>query len=428
MKEVREEFSFLFEDETPNIAVVAARGMGKTVAVMQLALHRLLTIPHSGIGAIFFSSTLAQAEDTFAEYINLFTQGCAKGFCTYNQTKHIYSFQIKKNDIRKLRLLSYETEPKALRGRHPHTIVLDECASMPANLYGNVIDPMLISSEDYKLIAIGTAEGHNQFYEFWKRGKDPDFENWKSYTLRASESKLLNPNRLWEARNNLTAAEYAQEFECDFDANVLVGAVYGEFMQRFTDNNVKEEYIWNPSLPVWTAWDLGYSDYTAVWFFQVKGDQVTFIDFFEDNGHETSYYADVLNKKPYNYAKAILPHDGGRSDMRGLPISEQLRSFGFRAEVLANTSELGGIDESRMLLKTARFSRNHECLLGLEHLKSFKWKMNKQTLRKLGTTLHDEHSHAADAFRYAAVSKDIWRNYGSGVRMVTAKRDYNVLY
>ncbi len=111
--------------------------------------------------------------------------------------------------------------------------------------------------------------------------------------------------------------------------------------------------------------------------------------------------------------------------MRGLPIVEQIKQLGFRAEVLGNTSELGGIDEARRLLKTCRFSRNPECLVGLEHLKSFKWKMDKRTGRKMDTTQHDEHSHCADAFRYAAVSKDVWES--SRRSGFVGNCDYNVL-
>lgn len=424
--DIRGEFTFLFESDRANVTVVTARGIGKTVASLQLAIKRALTLPSNDVCCIFFSSTLKQVKLVVEPKMRmLLSQLNIKH--QYNSTMGKYSFFIGE-EIREIILSSYE-KPDNSRGFHPHTVILDECALMPASMYGEVIAPMFANhGGKHKLIAIGTPKGKNKFYEFFKKGTDSEFNDWGSFAIKASDTRLLDPHYLMDMRNSLTAAEYAQEFECDFDANVLVGSVYGEFMQRYTDNNVREEYIWDPSLPVWTAWDLGYSDYTAIWFFQVKGDQVTFIDFFEDNGKDTSHYANVLNRKPYNYDKAILPHDGGRSDMRGLPISEQLRGFDFKTEVLANTSELRGIDEARRLLKTARFSRNPECLVGLEHLKSFKWKVDKRTGRKMDTTQHDEHSHCADAFRYAAVSKDVWKKYGSGVRIIAAKQDYNVLY
>jgi predicted phage terminase large subunit-like protein len=208
-------------------------------------------------------------------------------------------------------------------------------------------------------------------------------------------------------QNNMTEAEYAQEMECDFNANVLVGSVYGDFMRRFTEKNIDDSHCWDPSLPVWTAWDLGISDYTCIWFFQVKNNVVTFIDYLEDNGKEIGWYASEVLRKEYYYQPALLPHDGGHRSLRGAPIFEQLNKFGIRTEVLGLNTEYFGISEARTLLKTCRFHRTN-CKLGLQRLKNFKYKVDKKTGLKQQHTEHDENSHGADAFRYAALGRPIW--------------------
>ena len=277
-----------------------------------------------------------------------------------------------------------------------------------------------------RLLAIGTANGSNKFYDLWKRGQDERFSDWESYTIRASSTRLLGIEFLMNARASMTAAEYAQEYECDFKANVLMGSVYGEVMDKFTMNNIKEEYGYDPSLPVYTSWDLGFSDYTCVWFFQVRGaSDITFIDYYENCGQDLSFYAGELLKKPYNYIKAILPHDGGRRDLRGAPISEQLSKYGFRVEVLTNTAQMQGIDEARRLLKTAKFAKV-ACSEGLKHLKSFRFRIDSRTKVRLATTVHDEHSHGADAFRYAAMSSHIWTPHFSYDYYNAQKKIYNV--
>ena len=401
----RKEFDFLFTSKSPNIAVVASRNTGKTVAAAQMTVHRLLS-GSFGSTAVIFSSSLRQARNTVGNSIDMIIKDYPEGFASFNGSNFTYSFRVSNTDIRKIFLLSYDMDTKKLRGYHPETLVLDECASMPYNLLGLVIEPMM--SSDTRLLAIGTAEGPNRFYELWLRGQDVEYPDWESYTIKACNCGFFDKDLLWRMQNSLTTAEYAQEYECDFNANVFVGSVYGEFMRRFTDKNIDDCYTWDSSLPVWTAWDLGISDYTSIWFFQVKGDTVTFIDYFEDNGQNIEYYAQVLLRKPYMYRSAILPHDGGARNIRGAPVAEQLNKYSIRTEVLGLTSEQEGINAVRTLLQTARFNKTN-CELGIKHLRNFKYKIDKKTGLKLKQTEHDEHSHGADAFRYAVLSRDIWK-------------------
>lgn len=282
-------------------------------------------------------------------------------------------------------------------------------------------------SEGYgRLVAIGTAKGKNKFYELIQRGKSREFSNWESYTIKASTCNLLDSNYLWNVRNSLTEAEYAQEFECDFNANVLVGSVYGVYMDKYTKHNIDDKYDYDPALPVWTSWDLGHSNNTAIWFFQVKGDVVIFIDYYENSGYDITHFANEVLSKPYNYRKAILPWDAGMKNVRSsVTISEMLDEYGIKNEVLGNTSVKAGIDSARLLLKTARFNKS-KCEKGLEHLKSYRFKVDYKTGVDKQQPLHDEHSDGADAFRYAAVSKDLWRTSDSSDKIIVTGRDYNV--
>lgn len=418
---VRKEFKFLWTSPATRKVIVAARGTGKTVATLQFVLDKLLTgAPNSR--AVFFSSTLKQVKQTVEPIMRQLTINFDQKFCSYNKSEYIYKFKLAKDDQRELILLSYEN-PEAKRGLHPQLIVLDECASMPASMFGNIISPMLVNKHDI-LIAIGTAQGKNKFYELFMMGISDDFPDWESYRIRASDCALFDSNYLFAQKNTLTSAEYAQEYECDFNANVLVGSVYGEFIDRFTVHNIDDCYGWNPDQPVYTAWDLGYSDYTAIWFFQKKHDIVTFIDYYEDSGKEISFYADYLITKPYIYKKLFLPHDGSHSNIRGASVEQQLTGFGFKCEVLPCRSEFEGIDAARTMLKTCRFDAK-KCAFGLDRLKSFKYKIDRKTGLKLPTTEHSDASHCADAFRYAAMSKEIWNSDCSSGTIVY-RGDYSV--
>lgn len=403
--EVRQEFSFLFTSRSPNIAVVAARGTGKTYAAIQSTVQRLLNGRANG-SAVFFSATLSQAKGTVESPMRQILSNYPDNFYSYNKTDHLYTFYIGNGDVRELRLLSYE-KGETKRGYHPDIIVLDECGSIPSEMFGLVIEPMLAPamSEGYgRLVAIGTAKGKNKFYELMQRGKSKEFPNWESYTVKASTCNLLDSDYLWNMRNSLSEAEYAQEFECDFNANVLVGSVYGVYMDKYTKHNIDDKYDYDPALPVWTSWDLGHSNNTAIWFFQVKGDVVIFIDYYENSGYDITHFANEVLSKPYNYRKAILPWDAGMKNVRSsVTISEMLDEYGIKNEVLGNTSVKAGIDSARLLLKTARFNKS-KCEKGLEHLKSYRFKVDYKTGVDKQQPLHDEHSDGADAFRYAYCS------------------------
>ena len=137
----RKEFDFLFTSTSPNIAVVAARGTGKTVAAVQSTISRLLCgRPNSS--AIFFSATLSQAKGTVEGPMRMIMQSYPDGFCRYNISEHKYKFYVAEDDVREFLLLSYENQ-ETKRGFHPDTVVLDECGSMPADMFGLVIEPML---------------------------------------------------------------------------------------------------------------------------------------------------------------------------------------------------------------------------------------------------------------------------------------------
>jgi phage terminase large subunit len=96
--------------------------------------------------------------------------------------------------------------------------------------------------------------------------------------LKASETGLISGEELEGARRDLSEEQYAQEFECSFDAAVI-GAYYGKLMREAKKQKRIANVPHEPSLPVWTAWDLGIADATAIWFAQVVGREIRIVDY-----------------------------------------------------------------------------------------------------------------------------------------------------
>jgi hypothetical protein len=78
-------------------------------------------------------------------------------------------------------------------------------------------------------VFIGTPKGRNAFFDLWRRSQSE--EGWFSMMLKASETGLIPDSELALARRDLSDEQYAQEFECSFDA-AIVGAYYGKLMAQ----------------------------------------------------------------------------------------------------------------------------------------------------------------------------------------------------
>ena len=64
---------------------------------------------------------------------------------------------------------------------------------------------------------------------------------------------------------------------------------------------------------VQTAWDLGVSDSTAIWFIQCVGRERRLVDYYEASGVGLDHYAQVLHDKRiehgWKYGDHYFPHD-----------------------------------------------------------------------------------------------------------------------
>ncbi|NCB00837.1 MAG: hypothetical protein EOM67_01550 [Spirochaetia bacterium] len=417
--ERRKQFDFLYNNSSPYKSLVAHRNAGKTWAAIDWLMLHLLEGRQGGSG-MFLTKSLKQAKGTVDPAMIRWKAGLGK-LLSYNGTDLVYKIRLSRHDVREFFLFSYDN-PEAKRGFHPDYIVCDEVADMSKAMLNQIIMPMLGAAMQARIgrfLAIGTPKGPNLFYELFLRGDDPDpaWKDWSSFSLKASESGLIDRETLNMIRQTMSNAEYAQEMECDFNANVLVGSVFGEFMDKFTMKNISDSYGYDPTIPVYTAWDFGHAHFTSIWFFQIKNDQITFIDFLEDNQRGLSYYANEVLCKPYIYKKHFVPHDAEHQNIRAeQTIRQQLAAQGLKGlETLPRASVASGIETARMTLKAARFSKQN-CEEGLVHLKAYRYKYDSNFGVDRQKPFKDEHEDAADAFRYACVAiQSLKKNEGYGI-------------
>jgi hypothetical protein len=191
-----------------------------------------------------------------------------------------------------------------------------------------------------------------------------------------------------------------------FEASVE-GAYFGPQMLRVRqDGRICNIPVLD--IPVYTTWDLGVNDSTAICFWQDVGMERRLIDYYESSGEGFGHYAKVLKERGYNYSRHYMPHD---ADHRMMGVAAKSKKQHAEEagigpiEVLPRiAAESDGIAASRAFLPQvwmdeARCDRLIACL----DMYRKAWDERNSTWRD--SAVHDEHSHGYKAFESAAIRK-----------------------
>lgn len=185
--------------------------------------------------------------------------------------------------------------------------------------------------------------------------------------------------------------------------SVLDGAIYANEIRQATNDNRITSVPYDSSKGVQCIFDLGRADKTSIWFVQQVGFEYRLIDYYENRGFAFNHYIKVLREKPYIIERLVLPHDATAALLASeRTIEQQAKDNGFDTAVLARASIESGIDAARAIFNRCWFDEN-KCIDGLNALRRYRYEIDDsgQWSKK---PLHDEYSHAADAFRYFATA------------------------
>ena len=186
------------------------------------------------------------------------------------------------------------------------------------------------------------------------------------------------------------------------------GAIYkAEFEQIKRENRICK-VPHDPNLPVYTSWDLGILDPTAIWFFQVFGKEVRVIDYYEANNEPLAHYARILDEKKqqfgYNYGKHFAPHDIAARDLSsGVSREQTMANLGYRMTKGARLGVEDRIEASRQMLKNCWFDAE-KCKHGIRALQNYRREFNDKLEQFKATPVHDWASHGSDSFGEGALN------------------------
>lgn len=187
---------------------------------------------------------------------------------------------------------------------------------------------------------------------------------------------------------------------------ILEGAIYAAELRAAKEDGRICKVNYDQSKPVNTFWDLGWSDNTSIWFSQSVGMEYRVIDFYQNSLQSLPHYLKVLQDKPYVYGKHYLPHDARAKQLgTGRSIQEQMEDAlgASKVDIAPALSIQDGINAARTVFNVCWFDEQR-CTDGLNSLRRYRYDVDPDTGKFSKTPLHDDASHAADAFRYMAVS------------------------
>lgn len=371
--------------------LICHRRFGKTV----LAISRLVRnacMGNSTYRGAYIAPTYRQAKDVSWDYLKKLAKAAEA---------KINESELRVDFPHGARIKLYGAEnPDSLRGLDICDVVFDEVAQMPLSTWSEIVQPMILAKKGTALF-MGTPKGKNALWQIWDEAKVDD-KNWVTQMYKASETGILTAEDLALARQGMSESQYEQEFECSFSAAVQ-GAYYAKQLEELEQLGRITGVPYDPAVPVMTAWDLGFSDSTAIWFAQQVGREIHIIDYYEAAGEGLAHYVKVLKDKPYLYSDHLLPHDVAASELgTGTTRLETLRKLGLKGHVLPQVRLDDGINGARMLLPRCWFDVI-KCQKGLDCLRWYQREWDEKSQDFRSRPLHDWSSHGADAFRYLAM-------------------------
>lgn len=288
--------------------------------------------------------------------------------------------------------------------------------------------PILMENKGWQMF-ITTPRGKNHAYKMYNHavkqaaaGKDWYAElSGVDHTKAMPEADLEDElNRLQEMHGeDYGRALWLQEYFCSFEA-ALPGSIWGDCIEKARREG-RIGMVPLEDVPVCTAWDLGRTDATAIWWYQIALGSVRVVDFHESSFKDIPYYGDLLRKKArergFCYDTHYLPRDARFSTLAaaGLTIHQQMieQDVG-RIQIINSVDHVDGIQAARATFPYVWIDEVR-CGIGLEHLKTYHYEWDEETHTFSNRPEHDASSHAASAFRTLALSWKPQARFKGGV-------------
>jgi phage terminase large subunit len=310
-----------------------------------------------------------------------------------------------------------DIDPDKLRGTNPRGIVFAEFAFQDPRVFYFML-PALRQNKGW-LLGQSTFDGLNHFYQLIENNKnDPLWycrvdsivnlvdENGERYIT----DEMIEEDRRAGMPEYLIQQEYYGVVQINQETKYFAHAI-----KNIYENEKIIPHLILPGANVYSAFDIGINDCTAIVLFQIKRVdnylKPFIIGYLENNNRDLAYYVTEIRRfcNRYNlpFKDHFIPHDGQKRDFNtGKNTIDFMREMGENVFIVPKpSSKKNAIEAMRQKLYLCDFNKENTQRL-IDCLSNY----SKEFDAKMGTykdrPLHNWASHGTDAFQSMTLALD----------------------
>ncbi len=314
-------------------------------------------------------------------------------------------------------VLGSDIDPDKLRGTNPRGIVFSEFAFQDPRVF-NIMLPALRQNNGW-LLAQSTFDGQNHFYHLIKKNQN----NPKWYCRVDSIANLVDDDG-----NRYITDEMVQEdrdsgmpeylIQQEYYGNVEINQetkYFAHAIKNIYDNDKIITSLFVPSGNVYSAFDIGINDCTAIILFQVKRVEnylkPIIVGYMENNNRDLKYYITEIrnfcNRYNLPFKHHFIPHDGQKRDWNtGKNTIDFLMEMGELGFIVPRpTSKENAIEAMRRKLYLCDFNQENTGRL-IDCLSNYSKEFDDKMGIYKGRPVHNWASHGVDAFQTMTLALD----------------------
>jgi hypothetical protein len=300
----------------------------------------------------------------------------------------------------------------SLMGTNPVSIIYSEY-SLHNPLARQYLNPILVQNGGQEILNY-TPRGKNHGWELFDTVRyNPRYhvEHLSvEQTYKQDGSRIITVEQIETAKKmGMSDEMIRQEFYCDFDVGNL-GAYFTREMADMDREGRITTLPPNPNLPLHSIWDLGGTDATAGWLFQIEGNYINLLYLIQDTGQSLKYFLEKADqvRRSFNcqWGNHWMPHDVKQAHQGWEQAESRLmmaRKAGWMFQVTPKVNFDDGIEAMRYIFPKLRMDKNN-CSLGVRALREYARHYDELNACFRPKPIHNWTSHIADALRYLAVN------------------------
>ena len=359
--------------------------------------------------------------DTMPKLLRLYYPQLYEHWCNGGMNNSVNIFTLPNGSELHFRAIGNEQEVEKLLGTEYATILIDEASEVNyealqklrtrlAQKVAYYNDPNRFIKLLEVLIENPPHKGHWTYKEhfLYTSPLDPDRQLDKALYANVRLNPLDNleylPDDYIDSLRELPAHEQTRFLYGEFGEEARGAVLATEFAKY--PNNIANKIAWDDRYPVYTAWDIGHTDATAIWFYQWINGRVKVINYMEDTLKALPYWLEQLQSKPYKYDTVFFPHDGANTEWAyGNTRVARMREMGYNCITLTRLLEQEQIDIARSMIPIIDIDKTLQ--RGIDCINNMRYDY-KDGMLNTKNIVHDEYSHGGKAFLYLCQS--IYKN------------------